>query len=61
MAVGEGLAGDRGGGAVNEGTVVVDDLDNDGELAGRGAVVDENDTADLDEALEGGRLRLRMG
>jgi hypothetical protein len=34
--------------------VVVNDLGNDRELAGRGAVVDENDAADLDEALEGG-------
>lgn len=56
VAVGEGLAGDRGGGALNESAVVVDDLDDHGELAGRGAVVDKNDTADLDETLEGGGL-----
>ena len=40
----------------NTNPVVVNDLGNDGELAGRGAVVDENDTADLDETLEHGGL-----
>jgi hypothetical protein len=32
---------------------VVDDLGDDGELAGRRSVVDQNDTSDLDETLEG--------
>ena len=36
--------------------VVVNDLGNDGELASGRAVVDENDTADLDETLEHGGL-----
>lgn len=35
-------------------TVVVNDLDDGGELAGRGTVVNENDAADLDVALESG-------
>lgn len=61
VAVGELLAGDASSGAVNEGAVVVDDLGNDGKLAGRGTVVDEDDTADLDKALESGRLLLRLG
>jgi hypothetical protein len=30
---------------------VVDDLDNDGSLALGGTVIDEEDTADLDEAI----------
>lgn len=60
VAVGELLAGDASSGAVNEGAVVVDDLGDDGELAGRGTVVDEDDTADLDKALESGRLLLRL-
>lgn len=60
MAVGELLAGDTSRGAVNEGAVVVNDLGNDGELAGRGTVVDEDDTADLDKALESGGLLLRL-
>lgn len=33
-------------------TVVINDLGDDGELAGRRTVVDENDAADLDVALE---------
>ena len=33
-------------------TVVVNDLGDDGELAGRRTVVDENDAADLDVTLE---------
>lgn len=33
--------------------VVVNDLSNDGELSSRGAVVDQNDTSNLDESLEG--------
>jgi hypothetical protein len=36
---------------------VVDDLGDDSELAGRWPVVDEDHSADLDESLEGGRLR----
>lgn len=38
--------------------VVVDDLGDDGELAGGRALVDEDDSADLDESLEGGWLLL---
>jgi hypothetical protein len=34
---------------------VVNDLGNDGELASGRPIVDENDTADLNESLEGGR------
>lgn len=45
VAVGEGLAGDTG--AVDERTVVVNDLGNDRKLAGRGAVVDKDNTANL--------------
>ena len=36
-------------------SVVINDLGNDGELSGEGTVVDENDSADFDESLEGGR------
>lgn len=36
-------------------SVVVNDLGNDGELSGERSVVDEDDSADLDESLEGGR------
>jgi len=32
---------------------VVNDIDNNGELAGIGAVVDHDDTADFNDALEG--------
>ena len=39
--------------------VVVNDLGDDGELASRGTFVDKNDTADLDEAFEGGWLVLQ--
>jgi len=31
---------------------VVNDIDNDGELAGIGAIVDHDDTANLDDTLE---------
>lgn len=42
--------------------VVVDDLGDDGELAGRRSFVDQDDTSDLDETLEGrGGLSLRNG
>ena len=41
---------------------MVDDLGNDGELAGRRSFVDQDDTSDLDETLEGrGGLSLRDG
>jgi len=48
----ERLAGNRGIGSVDQDPLVVDDLDNDGNLALGGTVVDEDDTADLDEAVE---------
>ena len=32
--------------------VVINDIDNDGELAGIGTVVDHNDTADFNDTLE---------
>lgn len=35
--------------------VVVDDLNNDGELAGGGALLDEDDTANLNVTLERSR------
>ena len=43
-------------------SVVVNDLGNDGELSGERSVVDEDDSADFDESLEGGRsLNLNRG
>ena len=43
-------------------SVVINDLGNDGELSGEGSVVDEDDSADFDESLEGGRsLNLNEG
>lgn len=48
--------------AIDQCPVVVNDLGNDGELASRRTVVDEDNAADLDEALEGGRsLNLQRG
>jgi hypothetical protein len=49
------LSGNASGGTVNQGSVVVNDFGNDGELSGEGTVVNENDSADFDESLEGGR------
>jgi hypothetical protein len=40
---------------------VVDDLDDDRELALRRALIDENDPADLDETLEVGGSLNRLG
>ena len=48
----DGLAGNSGGGSVNQSPVVVNDVDNDGGLAGIGTVVDEGHAANLDEAGE---------
>lgn len=53
-SVSEGLAGDTSRGTVDESTVVVNDLDDGSELAGRRSVVNENDATDLDVALESG-------
>lgn len=61
VLVGESLAGDRGRGSVDEGPLVVDDLDDDSELALGGALVDEDDSADLDETLEVGGSLNRLG
>lgn len=33
---------------------MVNDLSNDGELAGGGSILDEDDSSDLNESLEGG-------
>jgi hypothetical protein len=43
---------DTSGGSVDEGTAVVNNVDNDSELAGISTVVDKDDTADFDLALE---------
>jgi hypothetical protein len=43
---------DTGGGTVDEGTAVVNNVDDDSELASISTVVDEDDTADFDLALE---------
>jgi hypothetical protein len=47
----DGWEGRRGGGTY---TLVVNDLSNDGELAGGGSILDEDDSSDLNESLEGG-------
>jgi len=52
MLVGEGLAGDTGRRTVNDCPVVVDDLRNDGDFSREWAVVKEDNSADLNEALE---------
>lgn len=38
--------------SVNKGTAVVNNVDNDSELASVFTIVDEDDTADFDKALE---------
>lgn len=53
VSVGESLTGNGGGGAVNESPVVVDDLNDHGELASRRALVNEDNSANLDKTLEG--------
>ena len=40
---------------------MVNDIDNDGELAGIGAIVDHDNTADLNDTLESGNALLEDG
>jgi hypothetical protein len=46
------LTGDTGGGTIDESTVVVNNVNNDSQFTGIGAVVNKNDTTNLDLTLE---------